>query len=122
MVFSKVKLISADVHGLRERRTRPPTARLLRRITWRITGDVEVDYCKTDSMLNFPFADNLSPQVGQVLFPNYGANALAISIHNILLHSGLGSAAARANVQSWTRSVSTSARSARRLTIPIGSA
>ena len=52
----------------------------------------------------------------------YGANARAISIHMGLVQSSLGSAAARAKVQRRRRSKSTSARSARRLIILIGSA
>ena len=53
---------------------------------------------------------------------NYKARALAMSIHTRLFHACRGSAAARAKVQSRRRTSSTSARSARRLTIPIGSA
>jgi hypothetical protein len=53
---------------------------------------------------------------------NYGANALAISILTRLVQSSLGSAAARAKAQSRRRSESTSAKSARRLIVPIGSA
>ena len=69
----------------------------------------------TASLFSSPLAEenHLTP---------YGANALAISVQMELAQSSLGSAAARAKVQRRRRSKSTSARSARRLIILIGSA
>jgi hypothetical protein len=63
-----------------------------------------------------------SPLAEENHLTTYGASALAISIHMGLVQSSLGSAAARAKVQRRRRSKSTSARSARRLIILIGSA